>query len=112
MKRGFHLVFTLICMLVMLPSVFSLVSIGYEYNITPQTTQQGSLQSIRCLGFNSVSDQIECRLTATHIVPIQSVFCAETVETKWCQQLLIDAVECFDEFHDRYGKYIKAANQA
>ena len=20
-----------------------------------------------------------------------------------------DAVECFDEFHDRYGKYIKAA---
>ena len=24
----------------------------------------------------------------------------------------VDAVECFDEFHDRYGKYIKAANQA
>ena len=23
-----------------------------------------------------------------------------------------DEVECFDEFHDRYGKYIKAANQA
>jgi len=20
-----------------------------------------------------------------------------------------DAIECFDEFHDRYGKYIKAA---
>jgi hypothetical protein len=23
-----------------------------------------------------------------------------------------DAVECFDEFHDRYGKYIKAAQSA
>ena len=23
-----------------------------------------------------------------------------------------DEVECFDEFHDRYGKYIKAANGA
>ena len=22
-----------------------------------------------------------------------------------------DAVECFDEFHERYGKYVKAAQQ-
>ena len=32
--------------------------------------------------------------------------------TQYALPIVPDAVECFDEFHDRYGKYIKAAQSA
>lgn len=93
MKRGFLIVFV---MLMLMPTVFSLSSIGFEKNLTPEYIQTGSDQSIHCLQFNTIREQIQCRLAATHLLPTQSVFCAETAESEWCQELLYDATDCHE----------------
>mgnify|MGYP001140626130 CR=1 FL=1 len=95
MKRGFYVSFVIICLLTMIPSAFSLASIGGERNYTSQTITESAEKSTYCLQFQTVGEQIQCRLTATHLLPIQPVFCTDTVETSWCQNLLTDAIECF-----------------